>query len=77
MYKHATFLSALLAVNFAYSQVGIDTSTPHPDALLELNVTDTKCGLLLPRVALTATTNNEPLAERNDFVQHCYHHQYK
>ncbi|HUH35746.1 MAG TPA: tail fiber domain-containing protein [Moheibacter sp.] len=63
MKKNVLLLSAFLTVNWAYSQVGIGTDSPNPDALLELNATDTKGGLLLPRVALTATTNAAPLAE--------------
>lgn len=63
MKKNVLLLSAFLTVNWAYSQVGIGTDSPNPDALLELNATDTKGGLLLPRVALMATTNAAPLAE--------------
>lgn len=36
-------------------QVGIGTNTPHPSSLLELNAADK--GLLLPRVALTSTSD--------------------
>ncbi|HUH35750.1 MAG TPA: tail fiber domain-containing protein [Moheibacter sp.] len=62
MYKHATLLSALLAANLTFSQIGIGTSNPHPDALLELDATDIKGGLLLPRLALTSTTDPAPMA---------------
>lgn len=37
------------------AQVGIGTTAPHPSALLDLNTSDK--GLLLPRVALTSTTD--------------------
>jgi len=46
-----SFLSAIMT----YSQVGIGTSAPHPSALLDLNASNK--GLLLPRVALTSTSD--------------------
>jgi hypothetical protein len=46
-----SFLSAITT----YSQVGIGISTPHPSGLLDLN--DSNKGLLLPRIALTSTSD--------------------
>jgi hypothetical protein len=51
---------SILAVTFAYSQVGIGTSTPNTSSILELQASDK--GLLLPRVALTDVTLAAPLA---------------
>lgn len=52
--------TALLGVSaIGLAQVGIGTTTPNPDA--ELDITSTNRGLLLPRVALTATTSPTPL----------------
>ena len=50
----------LISVNF-YSQVGIGTTTPNSDALLDIDATVSVGGLLLPRVALTNTTSPAPL----------------
>lgn len=44
----------------SFGQVGIGTSTPNADAVLELS--DASRGLLLPRVSLTNTTNASPLS---------------
>ena len=49
----------LLVVTGVNAQIGIGTKTPHQDAMLE--VASTNKGLLLPRVALTATTSSAPL----------------
>ena len=51
---------SILAVTFAYSQVGIGTSTPNTSSILELQASDK--GLLLPRVALTDVALAAPLA---------------
>ena len=58
--KKIILLISLISVLSSSAQVGIGTSTPNSDAILELSST-TK-GLLLPRVALTATTSFAPLA---------------
>jgi hypothetical protein len=42
------------------AQVGIGTSNPHPNALLELQTTDN--GVLMPRVELESTTSFSPLS---------------
>lgn len=44
-----------------YSQVGIGTGNPNANALLELDATDNKGGLLMPRVELVATDDASPL----------------
>ena len=50
-------------VQLSFSQVGIGTTTPNADALLEINSTvATPGGVLLPRMALTMTTNPAPLS---------------
>ncbi len=46
--------------SFAFSQVGIGTTMPNTNSILELLATNK--GLLLPRVALTGTANAAPLA---------------
>ena len=52
---------ALFQVN--YAQVGIGTTTPNADALLEINSTVANPGgVLLPRMTLTMTTNPAPLS---------------
>jgi hypothetical protein len=45
-----------------FAQVGIGTTTPNANALLDVDATTTPGGLLLPRVALTGTTDVTPLA---------------
>ena len=44
-----------------YSQVGIGTTTPNADALLDVDATVTNGGILLPRLGLSATTSPAPL----------------
>jgi hypothetical protein len=46
-----------------HAQVGIGTTTPNANALLDIDATNNKGGLLLPRVALINTTNPEPLTQ--------------
>jgi hypothetical protein len=50
----------LLAITGIQAQVGIGTRTPNPDAMLEVSATNK--GLLLPRIALTASTTASPLS---------------
>ena len=49
----------LLTTSISLAQVGIGTTNPNPDALLDLTTTDQ--GLLLPRVILTDSTSAAPL----------------
>ena len=49
-------LPALLFIHLSHSQVGIGTT--NPDASATLDITSTNSGLLLPRVALSSTTDN-------------------
>jgi len=60
--KSIKMLSAILLITplLSTAQVGIGTTTPNADA--ELDITSTTRGLLLPRVALTNTTNPNPLS---------------
>lgn len=44
-----------------YAQVGIGTTTPHGSALLDVDDTTGSKGLLIPRVALTATNVSAPI----------------
>ncbi len=53
-------LLLLFIVTTMNAQIGVGTKTPHPDAMLE--VTATNKGILLPRVALTATIAVAPLS---------------
>ena len=50
----------LITPLFSTAQVGIGTTTPNADA--EFDITSTTRGLLLPRVALSNTTNSSPLS---------------
>src|SRR5690554_4439664 len=50
----------LLDLN-AFAQVGIGTTTPNTNALLDIDAAATIGGLLLPRVALTRTNLAAPL----------------
>jgi hypothetical protein len=47
----------------SHAQVGIGTTTPNANALLDIDATNNKGGLLLPRVALINTMNPEPLTQ--------------
>lgn len=59
----SVILLTLLFLPFIGSaQVGIGTTTPDSNALLELDASTTAGGLLLPRVALTATNVSAPLS---------------
>jgi hypothetical protein len=51
---------SLLTFN-GFSQVGIGTTNPNPNALLDIDATNTPGGLLLPRVGLTGTNSFAPL----------------
>ncbi len=53
------FCTALLGFNFYAQNVGIGTSTPHASSRLE--VSSTNSGILIPRVALTATNSAGPI----------------
>ncbi len=53
-------LLSLLTFN-GFSQVGIGTTNPNPNALLDIDATNTPGGLLLPRVGLTGTNSFAPL----------------
>ncbi|WP_375238374.1 hypothetical protein [Aurantibacter sp.] len=50
----------LISTNI-YSQVGIGTTTPNSDALLDIDATISTGGLLLPRLNLSSTVNSAPL----------------
>ena len=54
-------VSVALCSQISFSQVGIGTTNPNPDALLDVNASTSTGGLLLPRLALTATTSPLPL----------------
>ena len=43
----------------AFSQVGINTTNPDPSSILDLNASDK--GLLVPRIALSGTTDNSTI----------------
>lgn len=45
---------------FAYSQVGINTTTPNPSSMLEISSSNK--GILIPRVSLTSTIDNTTIA---------------
>lgn len=57
------FFSLFFLFSFhAFAQVGIGTTTPNANALLEIDASTTAGGLLMPRVALTSTTSPAPLS---------------
>lgn len=55
------FLFSVFSFN-VFGQVGIGTTEPNPNALLDIDASTTPGGLLLPRVNLTATNLAAPLA---------------
>ncbi len=57
------FLVAFFSVAQTYAQVGIGTPQPNPSAQLEIVSSDR--GILIPRVALTSTTDNTTIANGN------------
>ena len=62
MFKNIVFiiLSSLAFTFRTYAQIGIGTTSPNADALMELSSSDK--GLLIPRLALTNSTNPSPLS---------------
>jgi len=52
----------LLGAQTVFSQVGIGTTNPNPNALLDIDATTIPGGLLLPRIALTNATSPAPLS---------------
>lgn len=52
--KNLTFLM-LFCTLISFGQVGINTTTPDPSSILD--VTSTDKGLLIPRIALTSTSD--------------------
>ena len=61
-FKLQIFTLLILTTTALSAQVGIGTTSPNADALLELDATTNVGGLLLPRMALTATGNFAPLS---------------
>ncbi|MDR6406513.1 MULTISPECIES: hypothetical protein [Chryseobacterium] len=57
--NNVLFLVFVLSNSFLFAQVGIGTASPNINAILELNSSNK--GLILPKVALTATNNAAPL----------------
>jgi len=61
----AYFLNLLLLIFIGSStnaQVGIGTTSPNSDALLDVDASTTSGGILLPRLALTSTSSPSPLS---------------
>lgn len=58
--KKIASIILLLLVNITFSQVGIGTSNPNNSAALE--IVSTNSGLLIPRIALTSTTDVATIA---------------
>lgn len=62
-FKALTFCCLFTIFSFHVSaQVGIGTTNPNPNALLDLDATTTNGGLLLPRVNLTGTNSFAPMS---------------
>lgn len=57
--KKILLLSIFLLGSFAMAQVGIGTTNPNPDSILDVLSTDK--GVLLPRIALSSTNLPNPL----------------
>lgn len=56
-------ITTFIATTISFAQVGVGTTTPNADALLEINSTVANPGgVLLPRMALVMTTNPAPLS---------------
>lgn len=60
MKKNAIILGAVLASTLSFGQIGINTSTPNPDAALD--VVSTNKGILNTRITLTSTSSPMPLS---------------
>ena len=61
--KSVIAISTMMLTQINYAQVGVGTTTPNADALLEINSTVANPGgVLLPRMALVMTTNPAPLS---------------
>ncbi|GEN74048.1 hypothetical protein [Chryseobacterium lathyri] len=60
MKKNVTSLGIFLISTFSFAQVGINTSTPNPDAALD--VVSTNKGILNTRIALSSTASPSPLS---------------
>jgi hypothetical protein len=60
MKKNAIILGAVLASTLSFGQIGINTSTPNPDAALD--VVSTNKGILNTRITLTSTSSPSPLS---------------
>lgn len=54
-------LFVLLFSVYGNAQIGIGTTTPNSNALLDIDATTVKGGVLMPRIALTSTTSAFPL----------------
>ena len=58
--QRSMVLLFLFAITFSYAQVGINTTTPNPDAILDVTASDK--GFLLPRIALVRADLPTPLS---------------
>lgn len=56
------FFLLLLGSPVLFAQVGIGTTSPNPDALLDVDATLSNGGILLPRLTLTSTASFAPLS---------------
>jgi len=61
-FKRILFLSSLFIFSISTAQVGIGTTSPNSDALLDVDATMTTGGVLFPRVSLTSTASFLPLS---------------
>lgn len=58
MKKKYIILAIILFTNLAFSQVGINTSTPDDSSVLDITSTNNDKGLYIPRVSLTSLNSN-------------------
>ena len=58
--KRGISIFTFLSGSFVFAQVGIGTTTPDPNSILDISSTNK--GVLLPRIALTSAGSSAPLA---------------
>lgn len=58
--KRVLCIFTILSSSFIFAQVGIGTTTPNPDSVLDISSTNK--GVLLPRIPLTSAGSSAPLA---------------
>lgn len=60
--KRVIFILTFLSSSFVFAQVGIGTTTPNADSVLDITSTDK--GVLLPRIPLTSAGSAAPMSSK-------------